>query len=279
MESRMSIDVREVAYHVEGARMVGLLVRPTSVGPRGAVLIAHEAPGLSNHTKTVAERLAQLGLVAFAYDYQGDGRVSTDVDEVMSQIAQWTQDPSPVLLRSEAALARLLEEPDVDCARVAAIGYCFGGTAVLDLARTGAPLAAIIGFHPGLAAPRPEGSALIRAPVLMCLGGRDEITPAEHRRIFEDEMTAAGVDWRTLTYGLARHSFTNPDADLLDMPQVRYDPVADQGSWRAMIGFLCETGVLEVESPGDLGIATAAIAKPIRAQSEAHASSRCGQVE
>lgn len=236
---------REVEYFVDGDRMVGLMVRPTRSGQLPIALVAHEANGRSDHTGDVARRLGEMGIIAFAYDYQGDGRPKSDVAEVTAQVTAWSADPSQVLARTQAALRLLREEPGADRGRTYAIGYCFGGAAVLDLARTGEELAAVVGFHPGLAVTRLEGSRHITCPVIMFLGGADEITPAAHRRAFEDEMAEAGVDWRTVIYGTAKHSFTNPGADALGMPIVKYDRAADEASWRAMLDFLMERGGLE----------------------------------
>jgi len=241
----MDIEVAEIAYDVDGVQMVGLLAKPAGAGSLPGALVAHEAAGMSAHSKEVAKRLARLGIVALAYDYQGYGAAKTDLAEVYQQLADWTADPTPIVRRSEAALHQLLQQEGVDPTRIAALGYCFGGTAILELARTGVSLAALIGFHPGLAKTRPAESARINAPVLMFLGGLDEITPAEQRRAFEDEMNAAGVDWRSMIFGRAGHSFTNPEADALNIPHVNYDATADSNSWQVALSFLREMGVLQ----------------------------------
>ena len=119
-------------------------------------------------------------------------------------------------------LGVLLDGPRVDRARVAAIGYCFGGTMVLELARTGADLKAVVGFHPGLYSTRPDDSANIVGKVLMCVGADDPLIPSESRLAFEDEMRAAGVDWRINLYGGAKHSFTNPHVARFELPVLEY---------------------------------------------------------
>jgi len=118
---------------------------------------------------------------------------------------------------------------------VAAIGYCFGGTMVFELARTGADLKAVVGFHPGLVSPRPEDSRHIVGSVLACIGADDPLIPAESIREFEREMTAAGVDWQVHVYGGVQHSFTHPQADLVGIPAIKYDERADRRSWAAML--------------------------------------------
>jgi len=139
-----------------------------------------------------------------------------------------------------AGLDALLAEPRVDPSKVAAIGYCFGGTLVLELARTGADLKAVIGFHPGLGTARHDDSTNIVGTVLMCVGADDPIIPVEHRLAFETEMRAAGVDWRMNLYGGAQHSFTHPRADLAPIPGLEYDQLTDERSWRAMRDLLDE---------------------------------------
>ena len=134
----------------------------------------------------------------------------------------------------------LLDEPRVDPSNVAAIGYCFGGTVVLELARSGADLKAIVGFHPGLSSTRPEDARNIKGKVLMCVGSEDPLIPQEQRVAFEDEMRAAGVDWQMNLYGGAVHSFTHPWADRVGVPYIKYDERADRRSWQAMLDLFRE---------------------------------------
>ncbi len=129
----------------------------------------------------------------------------------------------------------------MDPARVAAIGYCFGGTMSLELGRSGAELAAIVGFHAGLATDRPEDAGNIRCPVLVCIGADDPIIPAEQRAAFEAEMRAGGVDWQMHVYGGVQHTFTNPAATGAGIPGIAYDEAADRRSWNAMLGLFAET--------------------------------------
>jgi dienelactone hydrolase len=123
---------------------------------------------------------------------------------------------------------------------VAALGYCFGGTVALELARAGADLKAIVGFHPGLSSPRSEDSRNIKGKVLMCVGNDDHLIPQEQRRAFEEEMTTAGVDWQMHVYGGAVHSFTHPRADRAGLAYIRYDERADKRSWKAMLDLVDE---------------------------------------
>ena len=131
----------------------------------------------------------------------------------------------------------------VDPARVAAIGYCFGGTMSLELARSGVDLKAAIGFHSSLGTARPEDAANITAKVLVCVGADDPMIPVEQRSAFEAEMRAGKVDWRMNLYGGAAHSFTNPNAGQMGMPGIEYHQLTDERSWRAMLDLFAEVGM------------------------------------
>ena len=142
-----------------------------------------------------------------------------------------------------AGLDVLLAEPRANPMLVAAVGYCFGGTMVLELGRGGAALRAIVGFHPGLGTTRPEDARNITGKVLMCVGTEDPFIPLEQRLAFEDEMRAGGVDWRMNLYGGAEHSFTHRWSELAEIPGVKYDELTDQRSWRAMTDLFDEVFV------------------------------------
>ena len=232
--------IEDIAYDVDGARMVGRLARPDGPGRRPAVLIAHEGNGLDDFQKERAERFAGLGYVAFALDYYGDGRPLDDRDEINTRLSALMDDAERLRRLGRAGLDVLLAQPAVDSTRVAAVGYCFGGTLVLELGRTGAPCAAIVGFHPGLTTTRPEDSVNIAGKVLVCVGAEDPLIPTEQRTAFEAEMTAAGVDWRMNVYGGARHSFTHPRAELAGLPALAYHRLSDERSWRAMVDLFDE---------------------------------------
>ena len=129
----------------------------------------------------------------------------------------------------------------VDPGRLAAIGYCFGGTMSLELARGGADLQCVVGFHSGLATARPEDAANISGKVLVCIGTEDPLIPPEQRTDFEAEMRAGGVDWQMNLLGGAAHSFTNPDASALGAPGIEYHEPSDRRSWAAMLDLFAET--------------------------------------
>jgi dienelactone hydrolase len=232
--------IEDIEYTVGGARMVGhLAVDDEQPGPRPGVLVCHEGPGLDEHAKGRAERLAGLGYGAFALDYHGDGK-PLQRDEMMSRLGALMGDPDRIRELGNAGLSILLAEGDVDPRRVAAIGYCFGGTMALELARSGADLAAVVGFHSGLQTQRPAEPGGVKAGILVCIGADDPMVPVEQRSAFEQEMRAADVDWRMNVYGGAVHSFTNPSAELLGMPGIAYHQPTDERSWRAMLDFFDE---------------------------------------
>jgi dienelactone hydrolase len=225
----------DIAYEADGAHLIGtLFVDDSRAGRRPGVLVAPEGGGLVDLTKTIARRLAELGYVAFAMDYYGEGKPLADRNEVMPRINAFMAEPSAIRARAAEALAVLARQPQTDPDRLAAIGYCFGGTTVLELARSGADVKAVVGFHSGLGTTRPAEPGAVRAKVLACIGFHDPIIPPDQRLAFEQEMDAAGVDWRMNVYGGAGHSFTNPNAGAFGMKGFDYHAETDRRSWAAM---------------------------------------------
>ena len=174
-------------------------------------------------------------------DYYGDGQPLADLSQAMPRIMAFMAEPSGIRARATAALAVLASQPETDPGRLAAIGYCFGGTTVLELARSGADVKAVVGFHSGLSTARPQDAKDIKAKVLTCIGADDPIIPPDQRQAFEKEMTDGGVDWRMNLYGGAGHSFTNPDVGALGRPGFEYHAETDRRSWRAMLDLFGET--------------------------------------
>ncbi len=228
--------IADVPYEADGRNMIGhLAFDDARAGPRPAVLVAHEGPGLDQHAKDIAEKLAALGYAAFALDYNGGGRPLA-MDQVTERIGALSADPERLGQVARAGLDVLLAEAPADPGRVAAVGYCFGGVVSLELARTCADLRAVVGFHPGYMPPRPAESRNIRASVLMCSGTEDPFATPEQRLGFEAEMREAGVaDWRIELYGGVGHSFTHPEAGQFGLPGVAYDARADRRSWQSML--------------------------------------------
>jgi dienelactone hydrolase len=229
----------DIEYTLDGVTYIGHMATPDGDGPRPAVLVCHEGPGMTDHARTRAQRLAdELGYVAFALDYWGGGK-PLPMDELQSRFPTLMGDKQETRKRALAGLDQLLAHPRADAGRVAAMGYCFGGTMSLELGRGGAPIHAIVGFHSGLANADPSDAANITGKVLVCLGVDDPIIPLEQRAAFENEMNAAGVDWQMHLYSGAGHSFTNKLADG-SRPGFQYHEASDLRSWQAMTNFFHE---------------------------------------
>jgi dienelactone hydrolase len=233
--------VTDIEYQADGRTMIGRLAVPDGERQCPAVLIAHEGAGLDEHQRSRAHQLAELGYVAFALDYQGGGTSMTDREAMMARLDQLWHDPERTRELAGAGLNILLGQPRVDPMKVAAIGYCFGGYLVLELARAGTDLAVVVGFHPRLATPRPLDAANITAKVLVCVGTEDPLISIDERLTFEEQMRAAAVDWRMNLYGGAQHSFTHPEVDRIGVAGLRFDPISAERSWRAMLDLFDET--------------------------------------
>ena len=226
-----------VDYTADGLHMLGHLAvdQAGSDGRRPGVLVFPEAFGLSAHAKQRAERLAALGYVALAGDLHGEQYLTKDLDEALGLIKPLRDDPARTRARADGALAALLAHPQVDPGRVAAIGYCFGGTMALELARSGAKIGATVGFHSGLGTKAPQDARNIAGKVLVCIGADDPSIDGTARAAFETEMRDGGVNWQMSVYGGVVHSFPNPDADRLGRPDfAAYDAQADARSWHEM---------------------------------------------
>ena len=209
-------------------------------GKRPAVLVMPEALGLGAQAKKRAERLAELGYVALAGDPYGNGLELATVEEAIQLAGKLFADLGKARQRARVALDKLASLPQADPSRMAAIGFCMGGTFGLELARDGAPLKGVVTFHSGLQTQRPAADK-INAKILINTGADDPMVPFEQVKAFADEMTKAGADWEIISYGGTKHSFTNPDADSAGMPAaLAYNKLADERSWRAMKSFFEE---------------------------------------
>ena len=205
------------------------------------VLVIHEGGGLTDHAKGRATMLAELGFVAFAMDLFGPevelplpGRPETMV-AAQGVVRALRDDVAELRARCAAALGVLQAHPRVDPARLAAIGFCFGGAAAIELARSGAPLAAVVGFHAGVLPGSVEGDRAIRARLLLCHGEQDPVVPVSQIQDFTARLTEAGVDWQLHLYGGVGHSFTNSEIDAWSLPGFGYDETADRRSWAALL--------------------------------------------
>jgi dienelactone hydrolase len=228
----MSVRMRDIEYQVDGKKYVGYLADGSEGRKTPGVLVAHEGGGMTGHPKERARMLAEIGYVAFAMDTFG--HPITSREQAMETIGALMGSLPQLRKRARTALDLLKSQPNVDATRTAAIGFCFGGTTVLELARSGADVGVVVGFHSGLQTAAPQDAKNIKAKVLVCLGADDPIIPAEQRNAFVEEMRAGGVDWQMLVYGGVGHSFTNREVDEMNIPGFKYDEKTDQRSWYAM---------------------------------------------
>jgi dienelactone hydrolase len=237
-----AIETQTVEYQHGETRLVGYLAYPKEAkGPLPGVLVVHEWMGLNDYAKHRAEQLADLGYVAFAADIYGDGKVAADIQEAGKLAGSFKGDRPLFRARVVAGLEALKAQPLVDSGKVAAIGYCFGGTAVLELARGGSEAAGVVSFHGGLDTPTPEDAKNIRAKVLVLHGADDPLVPDAQVAAFQQEMRQGGVDWQLVAYGGAVHGFTNPaNGDDPGGRGVAYHAAADTRSWAAMRQFFAE---------------------------------------
>lgn len=209
-------------------------------GKRPGVLVAHQWMGLSDYEKRRARMLAEMGYVAFALDIYGQGVRPQNRTEAAAQAGKYRADRPLLRLRARAALDALRARPNVDAQRIAAIGYCFGGGTVLELARSGAPIRGAVSFHGNLDTPDPSLAKNIVGKVLVLHGAIDPNVPPESVLTFRDEMEAAKVDYQIVAYGGAVHSFTDWNAGNDPSQGAAYNENADRRSWQAMQNFFAE---------------------------------------
>lgn len=207
---------------------------------RPGVLVMPGGFGLGRNAKQRTEMLAQMGYVALAGDPYGGGIEIDDLKEVMKRVTDLRADTAKFRRRARVALDRLIAMPQVDPRRVAAIGYCLGGTFVLELARDGAPLAGVVTFHGGLETKSPAAPGIVTAKLLILTGADDPTVPITHVNAFAEEMTKAAADWQIVIYSGTKHGFTYPDAASRQIDWIEYNKSADERSWRAMRSFFNE---------------------------------------
>lgn len=236
-------DVRTetVRYQDGDAMLQGYLVWDDAIeGKRPGVIVVHEWWGLNDYARKRAEMLARLGYVAFAVDMYGKDKVTEHADEARGWMKQISGNSEHWQRRAKLGLDQLRRHALVDETRMAAIGYCFGGATVMQLAYSGADLDGVVSFHGSLPVASEEQAKNIKAHVLVAHGEADGFIPAERIGRFKAALDGANVDWQMLTYGGARHGFTNPGAARYGLDGVRYDEKADRRSWMAMQQFFDE---------------------------------------
>jgi len=209
-------------------------------GKRPGVMVVHDWTGLGPYVKRRANELAELGYIAFAADIYGKGIRPKDHEEAAKVAGMYFKDRSLMRARAKAGLEVLKNHELTDRSRIAAMGYCFGGATVLELARSGAEIAGVVTFHGALSTPNPEDAKNIKAKVLVFHGSEDPVVPQEAVLAFQNEMRKAGVDWQMVIFGGAVHSFTVPEAGNDPSKGMAYNEKADKRSWEMMKLFFKE---------------------------------------
>lgn len=227
-----------VEYRQNDTVMQGYLAYDDAVpGKRPGVLVVHEWWGLNEFAKEQADKLAQMGYVALAADMYGQGRVTQDPEEARKLAGQVRGTPL-MRERARAGLEVLKKHKLVDPQNLAAMGFCFGGTTVLELAYSGADVKGVVSFHGGLTAPKPEDLKNLKAAILVLHGADDPLVKPEEIKVFQEAVRQAGADWQMIYYGGAVHSFTSPKAGSDKSKGVAYDAKAAARSWQHMRLFL-----------------------------------------
>jgi dienelactone hydrolase len=235
------LTTRTVEYRQGDAVLEGWLAfDPAAAGKRPGVIVVPNWMGVNAQAKASAEKLARLGYVALVADVYGKGIRPASGKEAGPLAGKYKGDRPLLRARVNAALDELRRQPNVDGARLAAIGYCFGGTTALELARSGAPVAGVVSFHGGLGSPTPADAKQIKGKVLALHGADDPFVKEDEVKGFEEEMRAAGVDWQLVKYSNAVHSFTDQDAGGDNSKGAAYNAAADRRSWEAMKDFFAE---------------------------------------
>ena len=234
--SHAEIKTREVDYQQDGTTLQGYCAWDDAIkAKRPGVLVVHEWWGHNAHARRQAERLAKAGYVGFALDMYGKGKVAKHPEDAQAFMAEATKDPAVMVDRFNAGLDQLKQDPHVNAGKIAAIGYCFGGAMVLNMARSGADLAAVASFHGALATEHPAEQGKVRARVLIMTGAADPFVPEAQVAAADSEFKAAGANYQIIRYPGAKHGFTNPDAGTYGMPALAYNATADKQSWAAML--------------------------------------------
>ena len=239
-----AIQSKEVSYSVQGVTLKGYIAYDDAVqGARPGILVVHEWWGHNEYARKRARMLAQNGYTALALDMYGDGKQAHHPDEASKFSSEIRQNMTLAQARFDAALDLLKQEKTVDATKVGAIGYCFGGSVVLEMARIGEPLIAAVSFHGSLETQRPAEPGRVKARIASFTGEADPMIPKTQVAEFRQEMDKAGVHYKVVTYPGAKHAFTNPAADgygkKFNLP-LAYNAAADKASWREAMAFLTE---------------------------------------
>ena len=239
--ARAEIKTEVVEYREGTTTLEGFVAYDASLtGKRPVIVVVHQWMGLTDYERKRAEMLAGLGYVAFCADIYGKGVRATNPGDAAKLAGKFKDDRPLLQARVNAALAAAKRHPRADAANSAAIGYCFGGTTVLELARSGADTKGVVSFHGGLGTPTPAAAGAVKAKVLALHGAEDPFVLPAEVAAFEKEMRDAGADWQLVAYGGAVHSFTDWNVAKLNLAGAAYNDKADRRSWEAMQSFFRE---------------------------------------
>ena len=238
----ISIQTREIQYNAaDGQRLVGYFAAPSSQTPHAGIIVAPEWWGRNEYTEQRARELAEHGYAALAIDMYGDKNVTTDAKQAYEWMMQTFADADTIVNRAQAGLDTLAAQPEVNPTQLAAIGFCYGGKVVLDLARSGAPLKAVATFHATLAPKAPAVEGQIQGEILVLHGELDSMVTLDDVASFREEMHAAQVEHEVIVFEDAKHGFSNPLADeraKANGVDLGYSPIAEQQSLDAMYQLL-----------------------------------------
>ncbi len=238
---RAEIKTEVVEYRDGDVTLEGFVAWDDAKTSAPGVLVVHQWMGLTDYEKGRCRQLAELGYVAFAADIYGKGIRPNDPQDAGKQAGVFKTDRKLYRRRLNLGLDQLKARPSVSKEHLGAIGYCFGGTGVLELARSGADVSGVVSFHGGLDSPEPEAGKNIRCSILVCHGADDPFVPEKDIEAFKAELNSAKVDWQMDIYSGAVHSFTHPMAGNDNSRGAAYNEKADKRSWAAMKSFFMET--------------------------------------
>src|SRR5262245_16412642 len=234
-ETLAAVVTKTIDYEYDGAKLKGFLAYDDSTSEkRPGVLVVHEWWGLNDYAKDRCKKLAELGYVAFAVDMYGDGKSVEHPDDARKMATAVRQNLKTWRGRAEAGLKQLTSQPNIDAAKVAAIGYCFGGSTCLQLAYSGADLKAVATFHAALPTPTPEEAKAVKAKLYIAHGGDDSFVPEKSVAALKEALDMAKVSYKFESFPGVVHSFTVPGADKIGMKGMKYDKAADEKSWKEM---------------------------------------------
>jgi dienelactone hydrolase len=235
---------KEVSYRADGTTLKGYIAYDDAVkGKRPGILVIHEWWGHNEYARKRARMFAEQGYTALALDMYGNGKQAHHPDDAKKFSSEVSKNEKLAKARFDAALKLLKKEKTVDADNIAAVGYCFGGSVALNMARLGEPLKAVLSFHGGLSTEHPAQAGKVTARIASFTGEDDPFIPATQVAAFREEMDKAGVTYKVVTYPGAKHAFTNPEADKYGQEfklPLAYNAAADKASWDEGLAFLAD---------------------------------------